>query len=203
MPWSSCSLYSSGCGLRALVKLNKEAVSSLLQWASVLAVGPGLGQQAWGQNLLRMVGLCLQSRILGARDAFHVALQSEDWIKGDRMTCCLCPYFQVLAQSDRPVVLDADALNLLADRVVSEPSRTNWVLTPHPGEAARLLGVSTSEVTKLSYHHAKALRPPFSCVGNAADVMLQVEWWGRLQFKPRVVKISTHIHGYPWPWPWP
>lgn len=42
-----------------------------------------------------------------------------------------------------PLVVDADALNLLAATPISGP---NWVLTPHPGEAARLLGVSTSEI---------------------------------------------------------
>ncbi len=42
-----------------------------------------------------------------------------------------------------PKVLDADALNLLAD----EPRRQNdWILTPHPGEAARLLGKETAEL---------------------------------------------------------
>jgi NAD(P)H-hydrate epimerase len=42
-----------------------------------------------------------------------------------------------------PLLLDADALNLLAQ----QPSRRgDWILTPHPGEAARLLGISTQEV---------------------------------------------------------
>jgi NAD(P)H-hydrate epimerase len=42
-----------------------------------------------------------------------------------------------------PSVVDADALNLLADA----PRRNDrWVLTPHPGEAARLLGTTTAEV---------------------------------------------------------
>jgi len=41
------------------------------------------------------------------------------------------------------LVLDADALNLLA----AEPARSDrWVLTPHPGEAARLLGTETAAV---------------------------------------------------------
>lgn len=44
-----------------------------------------------------------------------------------------------------PVVLDADALNLLAEQPqLKLPTRC--VLTPHPGEAARLLGLSTSDV---------------------------------------------------------
>ena len=42
-----------------------------------------------------------------------------------------------------PMVVDADGLNLLAQ----DPARRdNWVLTPHPGEAARLLGISVAEV---------------------------------------------------------
>jgi NAD(P)H-hydrate epimerase len=46
--------------------------------------------------------------------------------------------------SDRPLVLDADGLNLLA----REPRRFERaaVLTPHPGEAARLLSVEIATV---------------------------------------------------------
>ena len=52
---------------------------------------------------------------------------------------------QAALASDRPLVVDADALNLLATRFTGE-RRENWVLTPHPGEAARLLGTSPGEV---------------------------------------------------------
>ncbi|VAW86258.1 NAD(P)H-hydrate epimerase / ADP-dependent (S)-NAD(P)H-hydrate dehydratase [hydrothermal vent metagenome] len=45
--------------------------------------------------------------------------------------------------SDAPLVVDADALNLLA---VEPFMRDDWVLTPHPGEAARLLNMSTSQI---------------------------------------------------------
>ena len=43
----------------------------------------------------------------------------------------------------KPLVVDADALNLLAEEPESGP---DWVLTPHPGEAARLLGCTAAEV---------------------------------------------------------
>lgn len=42
-----------------------------------------------------------------------------------------------------PLVVDADALNLLARE---SARRDNWVLTPHPGEAARLLGIDSAAV---------------------------------------------------------
>ncbi len=45
-----------------------------------------------------------------------------------------------------PMVLDADALNLLASGAGTVTAAAPAVLTPHPGEAARLLGVSTAEV---------------------------------------------------------
>ncbi len=54
----------------------------------------------------------------------------------------LALWLQVIA-SDLPLVVDADALNLLAERPLK---RGNWVLTPHPGEAARLLEVRTADV---------------------------------------------------------
>ena len=45
--------------------------------------------------------------------------------------------------SDKPLVVDADALNLLAAEPVSYE---HWILTPHPGEAARLLKMTPAEV---------------------------------------------------------
>lgn len=48
-----------------------------------------------------------------------------------------------LLHRNNPRVLDADALNLLAQT----PARADdWVLTPHPGEAARLLGWTVAQV---------------------------------------------------------
>jgi len=42
-----------------------------------------------------------------------------------------------------PKVIDADALNLLA---ANPQHREDWILTPHPGEAARLLNTDTASV---------------------------------------------------------
>lgn len=50
---------------------------------------------------------------------------------------------RVLA-SGKPLVIDADALNLLAERALVAPPGS--VMTPHPGEAARLLGVKTADI---------------------------------------------------------
>ena len=47
----------------------------------------------------------------------------------------------------KPLVLDADALNLLASGALGNTdAAAEWVLTPHPGEAARLLGCDTAQV---------------------------------------------------------
>ncbi len=79
-----------------------SALTLLLKRASVLAVGPGLGQSEWSRRV-----------------------------------------FSALLESLLPMVVDADALNLLA---VEPAYRDNWILTPHPGEAARLLGQTVEQV---------------------------------------------------------
>ncbi|WP_051235040.1 bifunctional ADP-dependent NAD(P)H-hydrate dehydratase/NAD(P)H-hydrate epimerase [Marinimicrobium agarilyticum] len=55
---------------------------------------------------------------------------------------------QQALQSGLPLVLDADALNLLAAHQPAGKARDNWILTPHPGEAARLLQTQTAEVQR-------------------------------------------------------
>ncbi|MCG9738270.1 NAD(P)H-hydrate dehydratase [Shewanella insulae] len=63
--------------------------------------------------------------------------------------------------SDKPCVMDADALNLLA----LEPShQSNWVLTPHSGEAARLLGISIAEVEADRFAAVYALQAKYGGV---------------------------------------
>ncbi len=81
-----------------------EDLGPLLARATVVVVGPGLGQDEWARGLLAAV--------------------------------CAAP---------RPLVVDADALNLLAG---TPRRRPDWVLTPHPGEAGRLLGSSASVVQR-------------------------------------------------------
>jgi NAD(P)H-hydrate epimerase len=74
----------------------------LLSRASVVLVGPGLGQDRWSRQL-----------------------------------------FERVVAAKLPLVVDADALNLLSRDPLS---RANWILTPHPGEAGRLLQRATSTV---------------------------------------------------------
>ena len=66
---------------------------------------------------------------------------------------------QLATASGKPVVLDADGLNLLATgEHVADSFRDNWVLTPHPGEAARLLGCTTVEVQGDRFAAVQALQ---------------------------------------------
>jgi NAD(P)H-hydrate epimerase len=80
-----------------------DALAPLFARASIIAIGPGLGQGAWGRAMLAAA----------------------------------------LAAS-KPLVLDADALNLLAAAPRALPAGT--ILTPHPGEAARLLDSDIASV---------------------------------------------------------
>ncbi|MEZ5564592.1 MAG: NAD(P)H-hydrate dehydratase [Gammaproteobacteria bacterium] len=79
-----------------------DELQPLLSRATVIAVGPGLGQDEWARTILDAV---LATRL--------------------------------------PLVVDADALNLLAGMNIQ---RSDWIITPHPGEAARLLGRSAADI---------------------------------------------------------
>jgi len=70
---------------------------------------------------------------------------------------------QALA-SGLPMVVDADALNILSLGRLSIPETTKeWVITPHPGEAARLLNVTTGEAQADRFSAVKALQKKFDC----------------------------------------
>ena len=60
------------------------------------------------------------------------------------------------------MVLDADGLNLLAAGQLAE--RDNWVLTPHPGEAGRLLGCATAAVQADRFAAVRALQQRYGGV---------------------------------------
>ena len=113
----------------------------LLERATIVACGPGLGHDAWAQALF------------------------------ERVTAC-----------GLPLVLDADALNLLAERKLH---RDDWILTPHPGEAGRLLGSSSATVqadrlaalTELcrQYGGTVILKGRGSLVGRAGSVPVLID----------------------------
>jgi ADP-dependent NAD(P)H-hydrate dehydratase / NAD(P)H-hydrate epimerase len=67
--------------------------------------------------------------------------------------------------SGKPMVLDADGLNLLASGAlgVTGPAE-NRVLTPHPGEAARLLSCETAEVQADRFAAVSGLQARFGGV---------------------------------------
>lgn len=91
----------------------EAALATLIPRATVIAVGPGLGQDDWARHLWQR-----------ARD------------------------------SGQPLVVDADALNLLANSPRAIPDA---VLTPHPGEAGRLLGCATSAIQADRFGAVQAL----------------------------------------------
>lgn len=76
---------------------------------------------------------------------------------------------QMLQQSllaNLPMVLDADALNILAKGRLKLPEEQSgqWVLTPHPGEAARLLNVSVETIQQDRLSAARNIQQKFGGV---------------------------------------
>jgi hydroxyethylthiazole kinase-like uncharacterized protein yjeF len=89
-------------------------------------------------------------------------------------------------RSDHVVVLDADGLNLVASYTVLQNAlaarRASTLLTPHPAEAARLLGGDTGRVQSDRLAAARALAARFNCTvalkGNGTVIAARDgRWW--------------------------
>ncbi|HDX8381567.1 TPA: NAD(P)H-hydrate dehydratase [Aeromonas salmonicida] len=70
-------------------------------------------------------------------------------------------HFELLVNDSLPLVLDADGLNWLA---LCPRHQDNWVLTPHPGEAARLLGCSIADIAADRFTAVRRLQQRFGGV---------------------------------------
>jgi len=133
-------IVGGGIGMPGAVRLSGEAC---------LRVGAGLVTVATrAENvasivierpelMVRAIGTREELLVLVARAdviAIGPGLGQDDWARMAVEATFSC---------DKPLVVDADALNLLATKPLR---RGNWVLTPHPGEAARLLASTTNAI---------------------------------------------------------
>ncbi|MGL5602730.1 MAG: bifunctional ADP-dependent NAD(P)H-hydrate dehydratase/NAD(P)H-hydrate epimerase [Silvania sp.] len=86
---------------------------------------------------------------------------------------------QKVEQFRKPMLWDADALNLLA---INPDKRHNRILTPHPGEAARLLNCSVAEIESDRLHSAQRLVKRYGGVavlkGAGTVVASETGWLG-------------------------
>lgn len=75
---------------------------------------------------------------------------------------------------ERPLVIDADGLNWLARWGSNAPLPKHTVLTPHPGEAARLLQIDTHQIQADRYSSAELIRDRYqaTCVLKGAYTVI-------------------------------
>lgn len=107
----------------------REALDNILEealsWATVAAIGPGLGRKPWAYHMMK---LTLQK--------FH-----------------------------GPLVIDADALNILSEHMEwLEQHEGDVILTPHVGEFSRLTGVESREISKDISGWAAAFAREHHCI---------------------------------------
>ncbi|MGZ4955874.1 MAG: NAD(P)H-hydrate dehydratase [Methylobacter sp.] len=79
-------------------------------------------------------------------------LGQSDWAKA---------LLNAAISAEKPMVIDADGLNLLAAAPTIKP---DWILTPHPGEAARLLKCSTADIQQDRFAAALSLQAGYGGV---------------------------------------
>jgi NAD(P)H-hydrate epimerase len=76
---------------------------------------------------------------------------------------------QTVLKTTLPLIIDADALNLLVS-LTNPITRNNWILTPHPGEAARLLNTDTKTIQQNRFSAITAITKKYDgiCVLKGA-----------------------------------
>ncbi len=164
------------------------AGSQSMPGAATLA---GTGALRSGVGLVRMhvpgsvapaVAHHLPETLLGPNAASSYAglglLSESEWaMLMDRCTAAICGpgisteagsrafVDHLLRNCDKPILLDADALTILAEESGWHTRlRTDTVLTPHPGEMARLLGTSVAEVQDDRWSAVARAAEKFQCV---------------------------------------
>ncbi|MBY8956523.1 NAD(P)H-hydrate dehydratase [Pseudomonas sp. MIS38] len=138
---SSETALRSGAGMVSLATRPEHVPAALTRIPEVMALGTSSANQLMG--LLEKVSVLVVGPGLGQASWGRALLSAA-------------------ANAPLPQVWDADALNLLASGFVSLPKEC--VITPHPGEAARLLGISTAEVQADRPAAARALSKKYSAV---------------------------------------
>jgi len=70
----------------------------------------------------------------------------------------------IIKNSDVPVVLDADGINALADGIdILKEAEVPLIITPHPGEMARLCGKSVKEIESDRINIARQFAMEYGC----------------------------------------
>jgi len=131
----------SGAGMVSLATRPEHVPAALTRVPEAMALGTSSANQLMG--LLEKVSTLVVGPGLGQAGWGRALLSAA-------------------ANASLPQVWDADALNLLASGFVQLPK--DCVITPHPGEAARLLGIGTAEVQADRPAAALALSKKYSAV---------------------------------------
>jgi hydroxyethylthiazole kinase-like uncharacterized protein yjeF len=138
---SAQSALRSGAGMVSLATRSEHVPAALARLPEAMVLGISSANQLMG--LLQKVSVLVVGPGLG----------QSSWGRS---------LLSAAADAALPQVWDADALNLLADEHVSLPQ--DCVMTPHPGEAARLLGISTAQVQADRPGAAHALSKKYTAV---------------------------------------
>jgi NAD(P)H-hydrate epimerase len=138
--------------------------AALLAGHGALAAGAGLVTLATFPGHAAALAAARPELIVRAVDApaaLAGALAAADVVAigpGLGQTPWACALYAAVMDSGKPLVVDADALNLLA----RDPARrANWCLTPHPGEAGRLAGVDAGAIQRDRLGSVRALAQRF------------------------------------------
>lgn len=104
-------------------------------------------------------------------------------------------YLRILLKQNIPAVLDAEALNVLATYKKISAIPSNWILTPHEGELARLLKVSSDVIRSHREKYIKIAQKKLGCTivlkGNPTLICNSQHIWKNTSGNSALAKAGT------------
>lgn len=137
--------------------------AAYLSTVSILKVGGGFAALASEKDIIRSVSTLLPEAVyLSSRQGLNNIKDFTVVLIGCGLGDNKNLFKSVMKKTSCPIVIDADGLNILSGLDIKLPEKT--IITPHPLEAARLLGVVLQEVLDNLEESAKKLSEKYNCV---------------------------------------
>ena len=143
--------------------------AAYLSTVSILKTGGGFVALATEKDIIRSVSALLPEAVFLSRkeglkgiNDYTVVLIGCGLGLENKSKVLFRNVINTINATQIPTIIDADGLNILSEINIKLPSNT--IITPHPLEAARLLGISLKEVLSDLENSAKMLAEKYGCV---------------------------------------
>lgn len=137
--------------------------AAYLSTVAILKVGGGFAALATEKDIIRSVSTLLPEAVyLSQKEGLKQIKDFSVVLIGCGLGDNKKLFKEAIKRIDCPTIIDADGLNILSKTNIELPQSS--IITPHPLEAARLLGVTLQDILNNLEDSAKKLCAKYNCI---------------------------------------